>query len=216
MIQLSWKRQVINHQRRDRPFRKYWQLIGISLGVLALLTSCTEPPTSPTATSPSPTSSIVPTNPTQSTPVATPSLAAKPEPVQKTEEKLRQEFAKTKDFTVQAINCPANLTFQAGKNYECQVASDAGIFTVVLQMTDAKGDFRWNTKGLLLLSKLEQYIQQTIKQRGAGDVRVDCGGKARVAKPGEAFQCKVTNLQGQTRSAKVTVKDEQGGVFLAL
>jgi hypothetical protein len=198
------------------PFRPRWQQLGIGLGAIALLTSCTEPPTTPTATAPSPTASITTPNPTPSTPIATPSLAAKPAPVQKTEAKLRQEFAKTKDFTVQAINCPANLTFQAGKSYDCQVTSDAGIFTVVLQMTNAKGDFRWNTKGLLLLSKLEQYIQQTVKQQGAGDVRVDCGGKARVAKPGDAFQCKVTNAQGQTRSATVTVKDEQGGVFLAL
>ncbi|MBL1174387.1 DUF4333 domain-containing protein [Pantanalinema sp. GBBB05] len=216
MNQVSWKQTARQGQCPDRSSRNRWQQLGISLGAIALLSSCTEPPSTPPISSPNPVTQTATPNPTQSTPAATPSLAAKPQPVQKTEDKLRQEFAKTKDFTVQAINCPTNLAFQAGKSYECQVTSDAGIFIVVLQMTDAKGDFRWNTKGLLLLSKLEQYIQQTIKQRGAGDVRVDCGGKARVAKPGEAFQCKVTNAQGQTRSAKVTVKDEQGGVFLAL
>lgn len=216
MNQLSRRPIAIKTPYRDRRRNHRWQQVCTSFSVIVLLSSCTEPPTTPTATSPSPTLPIATSPPITTTPVATPTPATKPEPVQKTEEKLRQEFAKTKDFTVQAINCPANLTFQAGNRYECQITSDAGIFPVVLQMTDTKGDFRWNTKGLLLLSKLEQYIQQTIKQQGAGDVRVDCGGKARVAKPGEAFECKVTNPQGQTRAAKVTVKDEQGGVFLAL
>ncbi|MGI0489277.1 DUF4333 domain-containing protein [Pantanalinema rosaneae CENA516] len=215
MNHLNWRQPATKHQSRDRGGSQRWQHLLLSLGAIAILTSCTEPPT--TVTSPTPTPpTATPTGINSPTPVASPTATAKPEPVQKTEEKLRQEFAKTQDFTVQAINCPTNLTFKAGSNYECQVISDAGIFPVVLQMTDAKGDFRWNTKGLLLLSRLEQYIQQTVKQQGAGDVRVDCGGKARVAKPGEAFQCKVTNAQGQTRSAKVTVKDEQGGVFLAL
>jgi Domain of unknown function (DUF4333) len=76
----------------------------------------------------------------------------------------------------------------------------------------AKNELQWNTKGLLVLPKLEQTIRQGIKQQFQIDVKTSCGGKVRIAKPGDTFECKVTDQRGQTKAVRVRVDDENGGV----
>jgi Domain of unknown function (DUF4333) len=76
----------------------------------------------------------------------------------------------------------------------------------------AKNELQWNTKGLLVLPKLERTIQQGIKQQFQIDVKTSCGGKVRIAKPGDTFECKVTDQRGQTKAVQVRVDNEQGGV----
>lgn len=192
------------------------------LGSLMLLASCTNPPQ--TATSPSPTGTptdesprptlTIPTTPTPS-PSPT-STAEKPASVKTVETKLSDLVTQATGLTVQAVDCPATLVEKAGTTYNCNVTSEVGTFTAVVEPTDQAGQFKWGTKGLLLLSKLNSFIQQSVQNQGSGPVTVDCGGKARIAKVGETFECKVTDAKGGIRTAKVTVRDEAGNVFLAL
>jgi hypothetical protein len=70
---------------------------------------------------------------------------------------------------------------------------------------------QWSTKGLLVLPKLEKTIQQGIQEQFGVAVKTQCGGKVRVAKPGDTFTCKLTDGKGE-RSVTVRVDDEQGNV----
>ncbi len=179
------------------------------------------PPASPTPTdsptaavSPAPTVSPTLTSPT---PTASPSpTAGKPENVTKIETQITDLVTKAGNLTVQSVNCPATISETSGQTYDCQVQSDVGAFVVVIQPTGAAGKFRWGTRGLLLLSKLDSFIQQSVANQGGGKVTVDCGGKSRTAKPGEVFECKVTDAKGAVKTARVTVRDEQGNVYLNL
>jgi hypothetical protein len=101
------------------------------------------------------------------------------------------------------------------KTYECQINSEAGAFTVLVEPTSDPQKFRWGTKGMLLLSKLNDFIQKSAESKDLGKVAVDCGGKIRPAKAGETFDCKVTDTKGTLRTVKVTVRDEAGNVFIA-
>lgn len=192
------------------------------LGGLMVLAGCTNPPQ--TATSPSPTGaptdgspSPTLTIPSTQTPTPSPSSTAdKPASVKTVETKLSGLVTQATGLTVQAVDCPATLVEKAGTTYNCNVTSEVGTFTAVVEPTDQTGQFKWGTKGLLMLTKLNTFIQQSVQNQGGGPVTVDCGGKARIAKVGETFECKVTDAKGGTRTAKVTVRDEAGNVFLAL
>lgn len=192
------------------------------LSSLLLLASCTPPPQ--TANSPSPTGSPgngsprpTLTIPTTSTPTPSPtSTAEKPASVKTVETKLAELVAKATGLTVQSVNCPANLVEKAGTTYNCDVASEVGTFIAVVQPTDQPGQFKWGSKGLLMLDKLNSFIQQSVQNQGGGPVTVDCGGKAKIAKVGETFECKVTDAKGANRVARITVRDEAGNVFIAL
>lgn len=71
---------------------------------------------------------------------------------------------------------------------------------------------QWNTKDLLVLPKLEKNIQQGIQEQFGLAVKTNCGGKIRLAKPGETFACKVTDPKGQTQTVNVRVDDNKGNV----
>ncbi len=193
------------------------------LGGLMVLAGCTNPPQ--TATSPSPTGaptdgspSPTLTIPSTQTPTPSPSSSTteKPAAVKAVETKLSDLVTQETGLTVQAVDCPANLVEKAGTTYNCSVTSEVGTFTAVVEPTGQAEKFKWGTKGLLMLTKLNTFIQQSVQNQGGGPVTVDCGGKARIAKVGETFECKVTDAKGGIRTAKVTVRDEAGNVFLAL
>jgi hypothetical protein len=147
----------------------------------------------------------------------------KPESVRAVETTLAGLVGKAGNLTIQSVDCPATLAAptQAGspatvpKTYECQINSDAGAFVVVVEPTNDPQKFRWGTKGMLLLSKLNDFIQKSAESKNIGKVSVDCGGKIRPAKAGETFDCKVTDEKGAVRTIKVTVRDEAGNVFIA-
>jgi hypothetical protein len=67
-----------------------------------------------------------------------------------------------------------------------------------------------------MLAKLNTFIQQNVQNQGGGAVTVDCGGKAKIAKVGDTFECKVTDAKGTNRVARITVRDDTGNVFIAL
>ncbi len=119
-------------------------------------------------------------------------------------------------ITVQTVTCPATVQVAAPDPFTCQAIAEGKTFQVAVNPKTAKpqdkNELRWNTQGLLVLPKLEQTIQQGMQQQFRLEVQVNCGGKVRLAKPGESFQCQVRDRQGQTRPVSVRVEDAQGNV----
>ena len=190
------------------------------------------PTESPVVQSPDPTSTGLLPNPSPTeaspsvspTPSLTPSpTVEKPKSVKVVETNLAGLVGKAGNLTIQSVDCPATLAAPSQpetaatvpKTFDCQINSDAGVFTVVVEPTGDPTKFRWGTKGMLLLSKLNDFIQKSAESKDLGKVTVDCGGKIRPAKAGETFDCKVTDTKGMLRTVKVTVRDEAGNVFIA-
>ncbi|MDX2240420.1 MAG: DUF4333 domain-containing protein [Leptolyngbyaceae cyanobacterium bins.302] len=214
-----------HRHRTQLQFSREGQYLGWAIALGMLLASCTPTQTAVTPTpSPSPTGSPTPTvtmspsatpSPTDSPTVAASPSSGKPENVTKIETQIAQLVTKTANLSVQSVNCPAAIEEKPGKSYDCEVQSEAGTFVVVVQPTGEAGKFRWGTRGLLLLSKLDSFIQQSVASKGGGKVTVDCGTKARTAKAGETFDCKVTDAKGTAKTVRITVRDDQGNVYLS-
>lgn len=194
---------------------------GLLFGSFTLLTGCGNlpqlfpSPATPAPTPPAPTA--LPTSSPIETPTPTPaSQAPKSKLTQELEAKLRTIVSEKIQATIQSMNCPNKLEVKVGDRFDCQVMAEGQAFIVGVEWTDQTGQFKWNTKGLLLLSKLEEFIQESLKEKGGLAVKADCGGELRAAKPTDSFECKVTDDAGATRSTKVTVKDEQGSVDISL
>ncbi|MBM0742469.1 DUF4333 domain-containing protein [Phormidium sp. CLA17] len=229
-------RQLRQWTRQFSPKGFGWM---VAAGAIALA-GCTSLQTSPTTTessvvqspSPTPTGLLPNPSPTEISPSVSPTTSLspsptveKPESVKTVETNLAGLVGKAGNLTIQSVDCPATLVAPTPtgtpaaattpKTYECQVTSDAGGFTVVVEPTSDPNKFRWGTKGMLLLSKLNDFIQKSAESKDLGKVGVDCGGKIRPAKAGETFDCKVTDAKGSLRTVKVTVRDEAGNVFIA-
>lgn len=194
-------------------------VVGIGLGLLA---SCNapQPEVSPAPTeSPSAIATPTPAESPSPTPTATASptvspTGTKPDNVVAIEQRISGLVSEAAKVQIQAVECPAAMTEKAGTTYECQVQSAIGPFTVMIRPTGQPGKFAWGTRGLLLTTKLNAFIQKSVQSQGA--VTVDCGTQARIAKQGETFDCKVTEANGKSRTAKVTVRDDLGNVYVAL
>jgi Domain of unknown function (DUF4333) len=146
------------------------------------------------------------------------SQAGKSAETQKLETRLQKEITAKSGIAVQSIACPATIDTIQTQQFECQAIAEGKPFNVAISpkmsktATADKSELQWNTKGLLVLPKLEQTIQQGIKQQFQIDVKTSCGGKVRIAKPGDTFECKVTDQRGQTKAVQVRVDNEKGGV----
>ncbi|XGW00418.1 MAG: DUF4333 domain-containing protein [Leptolyngbya sp. BL-A-14] len=189
---------------------KRWLTIAITLSSLTLFAGCTRPQTVADNGSPSPTATAA------VSPTASPSVIAKSEATKDLEGRLSKAFTASTKVPLDSVDCPVQFEVKAGNRFNCQATSEGQSFTIAVELTNPDGQFEWNTKKLLVLPKLEQYIQSRIRDKGGPDVTANCGGKLRVAKPGDIFECKVTSSQGQARSAQIKVKDEQGGVDISL
>lgn len=151
-------------------------------------------------------------------PVISPTLPVKSDAVKTFEKRLRGELIKQAGITVQTVTCPAQVNVEKQDPFTCQAIAEGKTFQVAVNPKTTskqdKNELRWNTKGLLVLPKLEQTIQQGIQQQFRLAVKVACGGKSKVrmAKPGDSFQCQVSDQRGQTRAVTVRVDDDQGNV----
>ncbi|MGA7932405.1 MAG: DUF4333 domain-containing protein [Kovacikia sp.] len=198
--------------------------------LVSLLTGCfnrSQPATNtPDSGSPTPTNSSSPplppsppiTSPT-STPQASPSSqnGNQSGAVKEIEARLNKTVSGATGVSIQSLTCPPGVEVKVGSRFDCTAVSDGQSFAIAVEITNASGpQFQWSTKGLLVLSKLEQFIQKQIKDKNGLAVTADCGGSIRVAKPGETFECKVSDPQGQTRPAQIIVKDDQGTVDVTL
>lgn len=191
-------------------------LLWLCLGVT--FAGCTQQPSSPPTPSASPSAVSQTPLPPPPTPVVTQTVmpSNKPEITRQIESKLTELVAANIGVPLEGINCPNKTERKAGDRFDCQLIAQGQTFLVGVELTDTTGKFKWNTKSLLLLSKLEEFIQQRIKDKDKVDVKANCGGKIRVTKPKEEFQCQITDTQGQARTIKISVKDEQGNVDVLL
>lgn len=188
---------------------------AIALSAL-VLTGCTnQPQASSGNASPNPSASIV-ASPTITPSLSSPRVTSKSQTTKDLESRLSKAFTQTTKVPMDLVDCPAQFDVKAGNRFNCQATSDGQSFMLVVELTNPDGQFQWNTQGLLVLPKLEQFIQNRIRAKGGPDVTANCGGKIRTAKPGDTFECKVVGAQAQSRSAQVKVKDEQGGVDISL
>ncbi|MBW4621980.1 MAG: DUF4333 domain-containing protein [Cyanosarcina radialis HA8281-LM2] len=117
---------------------------------------------------------------------------------------------------ITSVNCPSNVEIKAGSQYECQAVVDNTPFTVELNIQDASGAFKVNSKGIVLLPKIERSIAANVKQQKGIDITVNCGGQIKVARAGDTFECQATLPGGKTQPAKITVNDDYGNVRFEL
>lgn len=204
--------KVRARSRQDISRIARWITVAVSFSSLLLFAGCTNQPqaANPGTNLPTPTPTASPTD------VSSPTSAAKSPATQDLEGRLSKAFTESTKVPLNAVDCPAQFDVKAGNRFNCQATSEGQSFAITVELTNPDGQFQWNTKELLVLSKLEQYIQSRIRDKGGPDVTANCGGKLRVAQPGDTFECKVTGAQGQARSAQIKVKDEQGGVDISL
>ncbi len=161
------------------------------------LTTPATPSASPQASFTSPTATLSP---------------EKSKALQDLERKLQTDVSKTAAVPVRSVTCPADINLETAKTFTCQATAEGKTFPLTINLENKKKGLQWSTKDLLVLPKLEKNIQQGIQEQFGLAVKTDCGGKIRLAKPGETFACKVTDPKGQTQTVKVRVDDEKGNV----
>jgi len=167
-------------------------------------------------TAPSPQASVVSPVPSVSPSPTVTTPNPKPELTQSVERRLTTLLTETLTVEPTSIQCPDKEKAQPGDRTQCQVSVAAQTFPVEIEFTNSSGAFKWQTKDLIILSKLETFIQNTVKERSEVNVTVNCGGAIRVTQAGETFECGMSDQQGRTRPIKVTVKDSQGRVDVTL
>ncbi len=145
-----------------------------------------------------------------------PKASSSPTLTRKVETQLESLLSDALEVSPLEVICPEIETVKVGDRIECRGTAAAQTFPIEVGFTSEAGAFTWKTKDLLILSKLEKFIQATVKERSEVDVTADCGDKIRIAKLGDTFECKVSDAQGRSRSAKVVVKDSQGQVDVTL
>lgn len=196
---------------------KFWlKRLVVTVVFLAALTGC-ERFVPFSSSRPAATPSAGETTSPLVSPIPTASIAPdKPEPTRQVEASLRSLLSEMIDAPVTTTVCPEKTEVKAGDRMECRVTAEAQTFPVVVEFTNNLGAFNWSAKDLLVLSKLEAFIQTTVKDRSEINVTATCGGKIRIAKTGEKFECQVSDQQGRSRPVKVTVKNAQGRVDVTL
>ncbi len=168
---------------------------------------------SPLAASPSPSPSPTSASPSPSPVPTTPgAVANNPKMVEQAEQALKTLYTQQIGAPVESVNCPDNIKFQAGNAFECQATAQKVKFTIQVKMENDQGRFDSQTKGILILPRIEELLEKTVKEKAKIDVNADCGGKLRAAKAGETFTCEIKDNQGQSRKAEITVKDETGNI----
>ncbi len=205
----------------DSPLAENSPTVSETTKTEAFPTASTSPPASETTkTEAFPTASTSPpaseTTKTETSPAASTSPATSNTPnaaaITKAEQALKELYTKQTGVAIESVDCPDNVNFKAGSAFECQGSAEGINFGIQVKMENEQGRFDSKTEGLLILSKIEDLLETGIKKQAGIDVTADCGGKLRVAKAGDSFTCEVKNDKGQTRNAKVTVKDEQGNI----
>lgn len=166
------------------------------------------PGNGPTSGSPN-SPSGVPTSSPNASPGTNAPRAVNPSNV---EETLKSFFAQRTGVTMTSISCPKDLQLKAGSLFSCQATAENQTFPINVQVRSNQGDFGIEVKGLLILSKLQEQIQDTLQQRTGIQITADCGASLRITKAGDTFNCKIRNDQGQSQTVLVTVEDDLGRV----
>lgn len=203
--------------RTQHPWKRLLTAILLVSGGSVLLAGCgnekTSTPSSPSSPAASSAPIISPKTATSPSPSPAASVAGKPSPTSKTvEESLKGVYTQQAGVPIETINCPENANLKAGGAFECKASAQNVDFRIGVTIKDNAGSFSSNTKGLLILTKLEKLLQDNIKKQSKQDVTADCGGTLRAAKVGDTFPCTLKNAQGQTQKIDLVVKTEEGSI----
>jgi Domain of unknown function (DUF4333) len=153
---------------------------------------------------------------TSNTP-ATPSSTVGLNNIKKAETALQVLYSKQSGVAIESVKCPENANLKTGGTFECQAQAQGVNFGIQVKMENDQGKFDSQTSGLLILTKIEELLKKSIKEKAQIDVTADCGSKKlRVAKSGDTFKCQVKDTKGQVKEATVTVKDENGNISVKL
>ena len=143
-------------------------------------------------------------------------IPSNPSNVRKLEQALTELYNQQTGVPITSVSCPDNANLNMGSTFECQAKAQGIQFGIQVKIKNNEGYFDSNSRGLLILSKVEELIQKLAQESTALNVSADCGGKLRVAIPGETFTCQVKRQQGELSTAQVKVKDEQGNIEIKL
>lgn len=137
--------------------------------------------------------------------------------IKKAETALQGLYSKQSGVPIESVKCPQNANLKTGGTFECQAVAQGVNFGIQVKMENDQGKFDSKTSGLLILTKIENLLKKSIKEKANIDVNADCGTKKiRVAKAGDTFTCEVQDSNGQSKTATVTVKDENGNISVKL
>ncbi|CAN1211327.1 DUF4333 domain-containing protein [Tumidithrix helvetica PCC 7403] len=119
-------------------------------------------------------------------------------------------------ITVQSVTCPEKREAKANDSFECTAAAEKdSTITVTVKQSNDKGDVNWevaSAKGVVDLTKTQKVIVDALKAQTGIDGTVDCGGKFKVVKAGETFECKGTDAKGNSGTIEVKAKDDAGNI----
>jgi hypothetical protein len=132
---------------------------------------------------------------------------------QRVEQAIAQNLPREIGIPLQSVSCPPQKTLEPGKVFDCHAQIAQGRFPVRVTVKDDTGNLNFKTRQILHLSRAENQLQQSIKQRDKLDVKADCGAKVKLfQKVGETFNCKLKTPTGQVGSATITAISEEGKV----
>jgi hypothetical protein len=113
------------------------------------------------------------------------------------EQSIQSDVEKQGGVSVAEMVCPPKLRPEIGQTFECTGELESGSrFYVVVKQLDDKGTVNWDiphSRGLLNVSKLETYFQETVTQNVGVKPQITCGSVYRPNKPGDSFECRVVN-----------------------
>ena len=137
--------------------------------------------------------------------------------LKKAETALQSIYSKQAGVPIDSVKCPENANLKTGGTFECQAKAQGIDFRIQVKMENDQGKFDSRTSGLLILTKIEELLKKSIKEKANIDVTADCGNKKlRAAKSGDTFKCQVKDTTGQSKDATVTVKDENGNISVKI
>lgn len=137
--------------------------------------------------------------------------------IKKVEAGLQKIYSEQTGVPIDSVKCPENANLKAGGTFECQATAQGINFGIQIKMENDQGKFDTKPNGLLVLTKIEDLLKKSIKEKTNIEVTVDCGSKKlRALKAGDTFTCQVKDTKGQSKTATISVKDEQGNISVKL
>ncbi|MEB3182736.1 MAG: DUF4333 domain-containing protein [Nostocaceae cyanobacterium] len=130
---------------------------------------------------------------------------------QKIEAEIKQDLEKQARVSLKSVSCPENIPLMANLAFECQgEISPEQKFPVTVKQKDDQGNIEWevrNSPSLLNLTELASQFQDEMRTKTGKNAVINCGDKYRVNKPGDTFDCMVS----QGEAEKITVKIDSLG-----
>jgi hypothetical protein len=109
------------------------------------------------------------------------------------------------------VTCPRGVKLAKGTVTECEVKLGDLPGRATITQTEG-GDVSWElSQGYVYSKTAEERLGRELSKQAGGEVKVDCGDRARVSEPGKTFRCKATPASGAPPiDVELTITDTQG------